>query len=108
LDDDEKREEEDWNALVSYDNCILYAGHFRRYFELNAVDTKGANGLGPTYMRSNDVVAILYGCSWPVVLRPRGEFYQFIEVCYFPGIMDGEAVQKHIESGAEDVVFNIQ
>jgi hypothetical protein len=54
-------------------------------------------GLGPPKTQQNDVIAIFYGCSVPVILRPRDptlyekECYEFIGEAYIYGKMDGEA-----------------
>jgi hypothetical protein len=69
----------------------------------------GHLGLGPSCTLPGDIVAILYGCQWPVVMRPLptpGE-YTFLECAYVYGIMDGEAVRRHKELGREDVRFRI-
>jgi hypothetical protein len=68
---------------------------------------KGANntlvGLGPSKTKEGDVIAILYGCSVPVILRPvRDEMkdqqdYEFIGEAYIHGKMDGEAIGEHFE-----------
>lgn len=69
----------------------------------------GYIGLGPECMRAGDVIAILYGCQWPVVLRPLQETgeYSLLGMAYVYGIMDGEAVQKHEAMGLEDTEFCI-
>ncbi|KAK8103037.1 Heterokaryon incompatibility protein 6- OR allele, partial [Apiospora sp. TS-2023a] len=68
--EDEKAEftEEEWSALVEYDEAVHCATHDRRIFQTEA----GRIGLGPKDMVEGDVVAVLYGCRWPVILRPRG------------------------------------
>jgi hypothetical protein len=54
-------------------------------------------GLGPSNTQDNDVIAIFYGCSVPVILRARDkrlygqECYEFIGEAYIYGKMDGEA-----------------
>jgi hypothetical protein len=69
----------------------------------------GQLGLGPGCTQPGDIVAVLYGCQWPVVMRPLptpGE-YKFLECAYVYGIMDGEAVRRHKEMGREDDKFVI-
>lgn len=99
---------EEWCALVQYDEAVHGATRDRRIFRTEA----GRIGLGPRDMSAGDVVAVLYGCRWPVVLRPRGDVdvdgYELIEVCYVHGLMDGEAVQRHVANGDDDVVFHIE
>jgi Heterokaryon incompatibility protein (HET) len=55
----------------------------------------GYLGLAPkeTRVETHDVVAILYGCNFPVVLRPQEDgSYKVIGECYVHGIMDGEII----------------
>ncbi|KAF2141090.1 uncharacterized protein K452DRAFT_309523 [Aplosporella prunicola CBS 121167] len=48
----------------------------------------------PQEAGQNDLVCVLYGCSIPVVLRPRsGGFYSFVGQCYALGFMRGEAIE---------------
>lgn len=49
-------------------------------------------GLGPAMMDKGDILAVVGGCRWPIVLRPRGDVYQFLGITYVYGIMFGEAV----------------
>jgi len=57
-------------------------------------------GLGPPRTLVHDVIAILFGCSVPVILRPyRREpslppVYEFIGEAYIYGKMDGEAMYE--------------
>ncbi|KUJ13791.1 uncharacterized protein LY89DRAFT_147261 [Mollisia scopiformis] len=55
--------------------------------------TGGHLGLAPEEVQEHDVVAILYGCNFPVVLRPHGDSFLMIGECYVDGIMDGEFLQ---------------
>jgi hypothetical protein len=59
------------------------------------VTTKsGYLGLAPSAAAVGDVVAIIYGCNFPVLLRPAGEEnYTVVGECYVDGLMDGEAVE---------------
>lgn len=60
-------------------------------------------GLGPPKTEQGDVIAILYGCSVPVVLRPsqvleeasEPRLYEFIGEAYIYGKMNGEAVDDN-------------
>ena len=60
-------------------------------------------GFGPPKTEKGDVIAILYGCSVPVILRPcldaSGDStqYLFIGEAYIYGNMDGEAFDHHYE-----------
>lgn len=66
-------------------------------------------GLGPPKTRENDVIAILYGCSVPVILRPiydsmgKVEAHQFVGEAFIYGKMDGEA----FHGGHEEIKFRL-
>lgn len=49
-------------------------------------------GLGPSKAQIGDIFCVLFGCSAPVVLSPRGNDFIFLGACYVHGIMEGEAV----------------
>lgn len=53
----------------------------------------GYLGLAPKEVKVGDVVAILFGCSYSVVLRPCRNAFKYIGECYVDGMMDGEAVE---------------
>ena len=56
-------------------------------------------GLAPPKTMENDIIAILYGCSVPVILRPTYDYehelegYQFVGEAFIYGKMDGEAIR---------------
>jgi hypothetical protein len=92
-------------AAARYAQCLHFDAKARAVFHTK----DGHLGLGPSCTQSGDVLAILYGCQYPVVTRPLptpGE-YTFLECAYVYGIMDGEAVRRHKELGREDVRFRI-
>jgi hypothetical protein len=39
-----------------------------------------------------DLIAILFGCSMPVVIRPFGQYFKVVGAAYIQGFMDGEAM----------------
>lgn len=41
---------------------------------------------------------VVYGCNFPVLVRPCGERYYAIGECYIDGAMDGELMEA-IEEG---------
>lgn len=51
------------------------------------VTQSGAMGLGTPTMKAGDIVAILYGCDVPIILRPHGEYHTVQGPCYVHGIM---------------------
>ena len=60
---------------------------------LMSLTTRGFIGNFPTKVEKGDLVGILKGCSWPVVLRKLDGFYIHIGHCLIPGLMDGEATE---------------
>ena len=64
--------------------------------ELELATTKGI-GLAPMAAQENNIICILYGCSFPVVLRKqevKGEYLcELFGECYVHGMMDGEAIE---------------
>ena len=82
--------------LSAYQEAVRKALNSRRCFVTNSAFI----GLGPASMGPGDIVAILHGCTWPVILRPHGERYKILGTCYTHGAMDGEIVR---ERQAQDV-----
>jgi hypothetical protein len=60
----------------------------RRFFKTH----RGQPGLGPPGCKKDDIVAILCGCSVPVILRRVAEdqSYKLVGECYLQGCMDGD------------------
>ncbi|PMD30276.1 HET-domain-containing protein [Hyaloscypha variabilis F] len=60
----------------------------RRFFKTQ----RGQPGLGPPDCKKGDIVAILWGCSVPVILRRVAEdqSYKLVGECYLQGCMDGD------------------
>jgi hypothetical protein len=58
------------------------------------ITTKTAwSGLAPSATDIGGVVPVIFGCNFPVILRPAAEgTYQVTGECYVHGIMDGEVV----------------
>ncbi|TVY91155.1 Heterokaryon incompatibility protein 6,OR allele [Lachnellula willkommii] len=48
--------------------------------------------------RSGDLVAIVFGCSTPMIIRPMGKWFLVVGEAYVQGIMDGEAMEV-LETG---------
>ena len=53
----------------------------------------GYLGLVPEEAHQGDCIAVIYGCNFPVVLRPRGDHFKVVGECYVNGLMDGEAME---------------
>lgn len=85
--------------------------YLRRFF----VTAGGRIGLGPQTMQSGDFAVVIYGCEWPVILRrddregSGNAIYQLVGTAWIYGVMEGEAVQKHMATYGEeaDEVFTI-
>jgi hypothetical protein len=43
--------------------------------------------------RSGDLIAVVFGCSKPIIIRPCGVYYQVLGEAYVHGLMDGETIQ---------------
>ena len=74
---------EDTLKASRYDLAFYLAMRARRFFVTKA----GSMGLGTPTMKAGDIVAVLYGCDLPVVLRSHGEHYSVLGTCYVDGIM---------------------
>ena len=61
-------------------------------------------GLAPNIVSKTDVLAVIFGCSTPFILRPVPEsaHFQLIGECYAVGLMDGEALDMD-EVSARDI-----
>jgi hypothetical protein len=51
-------------------------------------------GLGPSVLQKNDVVAVLFGCLVPLILRQQRDEYRLFGETYMHGTMKGEAIGK--------------
>jgi hypothetical protein len=67
----------------------------------------GYLGLAPEEVEVDDVVAILFGSKFPVILRPSGQNYIYVGECYVDGIMDGEILKPESPMKYEDVDITI-
>jgi hypothetical protein len=77
--------------------CCFDRTSIGRIFMLTA---KGYMGWAPDntfgtdidQVRQGDMVAILFGCSTPIIIRPSGPHFQVLGDAYVHGLMDGEAM----------------
>jgi hypothetical protein len=53
----------------------------------------GTLGLVSWATDHGDLVCILHGCSVPVILRPKEEYFELVGECFIYGMMDGEALK---------------
>ncbi|KAH8904687.1 hypothetical protein BR93DRAFT_882710 [Coniochaeta sp. PMI_546] len=49
-------------------------------------------GSSDEQLKQGDLIAILFGCSTPIVVRPCGQHFQVLGEAYVQGLMDGEAM----------------
>ena len=75
----------------------------RRFF----VTRSGCIGVGPSFTQAKDLVAIIYGCRWPAILRPMSGDYQMLGISYTRGIMHGEALALREADPGIETVFKI-
>lgn len=64
-------------------------------------------GTDENQTREGDLIAILFGCSTPVTIRPHGSKFQVLGGTYVQGLMEGEAMES-LKSGlyhVQDFVF---
>lgn len=58
--------------------------------------SSGRLGLAPAGARLGDVVCVLLGCRFPVVLRPAADHtYQVVGTSYIHGLMNGETIYEN-------------
>ncbi|KAG0648667.1 Heterokaryon incompatibility protein [Hyphodiscus hymeniophilus] len=71
---------------------LLNAFDVAKTYRRLATSEKGYICLAPSTTRCGDIIAVLFDCSVPVVLREKPEHFEFIGTCYVHGIMKGEAM----------------
>lgn len=77
-----------------YEEEVNHSCPRRRFFRTS---DETCVGLGPQCLQHGDVLGILIGCPWPVILRKvSGEVsnYRYIGTAYVYGIMFGEAFRR--------------
>ena len=52
-------------------------------------------GIAPPNAEIGDLLCLLWGCSVPVVLRKRGEYFELIGDCYIHDIMNWEHLERN-------------
>nr|POE63704.1 heterokaryon incompatibility protein 6, or allele [Quercus suber] len=74
------------------------------------VTRSGSIGLGPRDLEEDDTIAVLYGCSAPVVLRNLSEKdrYEVVGLAYVFGIMHGEVIRRQQDLGNQDEIFPLR
>jgi hypothetical protein len=87
-------------------SCFDRTSHKRRFM----TTAKGYMGWAPDNVygdsdeqaREGDLIAILFGCSTPIMIRPCGWYFQVLGEAYVQGMMEGEAMQL-LEEGTCEV-----
>jgi hypothetical protein len=85
------QEDGDWER---YSHLVRQMGVQRRLFKTDTA----TYGLGPSCMRSDDVIVVLYGGKMPFALRPKGNNFIFLGEVYIDELMDGALVRR-MEAG---------
>jgi hypothetical protein len=68
---------------------------------------KGYLGRGPPGIQTADVVCMISGCDYPVILRRQESHYLLVGVCWILGLMDGEALEGVADGTAKVEEFEI-
>lgn len=69
---------------------------------------RGVWGTGPSVMRANDIVVVVYGSDVPLVLRRNHEKWQLVGTCYLHGYMQGRAVEDFQTGKLEMQDFEVE
>lgn len=67
----------------------------------------GFLGLVPEETQQGDVIAVMYGCNFPVVLRPDGDRFKVVGECYVDGLMSGEAMEAKDRGEYQEVKLTL-
>jgi hypothetical protein len=65
--------------------------------------TAGFLGKGSSKAEPGDMVAILFGCRTPFIVRRDADHFILMGECFVHGLMDGEAISNLDESRVEDL-----
>jgi hypothetical protein len=68
---------------------------YRRLFFISKNKTLG---LGPDVLQKNDLICVLFGCKYPVILRYVEPYYYLVGPAYFEGYMWGRGIRELKES----------
>lgn len=67
----------------------------------------GYLGLVPDAAQRKDVLVILLGCNFPVLLRKYTDGYRVLDECYVHGLMAGEILNAQRREGLESKTFTL-
>lgn len=74
--------------MVQERRFMLTQNGYKGWAPDNAYDDRVEN-----HTRVGDLIAIIFGCSTPLVLRPNGNKYVIVGEAYVEGFMDGEGIR---------------
>lgn len=75
--------------------------HNRRFFTAAG----GYVGVGPRPLQTSDLLTIMYGAQWPIIIRRFKTGYHLLGQCFVSGIMHREAVREHRGKSLPDELF---
>jgi hypothetical protein len=75
-------------ATIEFYRSVVKHSLNRRFF----ITQTGHLGSGPLDMRHDDLICVIFGFTMPVILRQRGEYFEWIGQAYVHGIMHGESL----------------
>ncbi|KAG4440760.1 hypothetical protein IFR05_003747 [Cadophora sp. M221] len=84
-------------------SCYMAAKN-RRFFMTN----NNHMGLAPLQSQPGDIVAVLYGCNLPVILRPVDIYYEFVGPADVLGFEKGEAIDLVKAGELKETWFEIE
>lgn len=98
-------------------NCWQAKGEFERMTSWRrfATTSKGYIGWVPEFVggedqlqvKQGDVVAVILGCTTPILLRKCGDYFKVIGEAYFIGLMVGEAIGMLEQGQYKTVEINL-
>ena len=62
------------------------------------ITSRGFSGSALCDLKQGDLIYAIAGCKFPVLLRPKGDYFQMVGECYVEGLMLGESLEW-LESG---------
>jgi hypothetical protein len=80
----------EWWASFSSPILVQDATHYRRLIKTSL----GYFGHAPYQWQTGDIVWILFGSQFPMILRPEDGHFFLVGHCYVHGIMDSEALEE--------------
>ncbi|KAL7920220.1 heterokaryon incompatibility domain-containing protein [Trichoderma austrokoningii] len=81
----------DTESLRTEEMVIENVMKFRRF----SITTNGHLSIGPSKMQTGDLIAIIAGCSFPMVLRSIGSYFSVVGEAYIQNYMAGEILERY-------------